>query len=260
MGDADDPDLTELSPASDTPTRSDRAWALDDGADEVTTHVASWRRAAAVACAIVVGAAVVIGGLTVWHLRDRPAEVGSPPAPPTMSAEVPASVPEDPADQTFVRELRDRGVEVSDLAWYAENGRILCRVAVNKNASPGSRTFEIAREVVRGEDPTWDSAKVSNYTAAVFNAYCPHMWGPSAAVISKMPPDERYVALFMDRTGGTSDDYPGNIQAARNQCRALSEGTSRAWLLQEMVDSGIEEDLSDRILRVGIEVYCPEFA
>lgn len=262
MGEPVDPELTELAPASDTPTRSDRAWALDDGDDDaVTTRLTPGRitAGAVTASLMLICIAVAVG---VWLLPgDNQAEDAAsvptterPVAPP----DDPAEMFTDPADRSFVEELRIRNVEVSDPVWYIQNARFLCGVMVRDDVVPGARAMESARKFIAGEDPTWDSAKVGNFAEATINAYCPQMRGLGSEAIAALPPDQRFIALFEQRTGMRSMDHAGNIEAARNQCAELSAGTSRESLAKEIMTPTINEDTAQRVIDVSIEVYCPE--
>lgn len=92
----DDSDLTELSAASDTETRSDRAWGLADDAEEFPTQRLSPGRitGAAVAASVV----VVVGAVVVAWMYVREPSPGEPSAQP--SAPAPAAPLPEPAPRT----------------------------------------------------------------------------------------------------------------------------------------------------------------
>lgn len=129
MGDVDDPDLTELSPVSDTPTRSDRAWALDDADDLPTTRMTPGRiTAAAVIASVLLVCAAIAAVLIV-----RPWSDPAPPAPPDASPPSTTSAPQgllnglyelrpDWAASTYRDNQRDDGSTVS---WKSEGPAVL---------------------------------------------------------------------------------------------------------------------------------------
>jgi hypothetical protein len=278
---ADEAD-TKLGLAADAPTEFrdpvpaevQQAWSVDnDFGDLGPDQSASWRWVAAIGGAIIIVAAAVAGGIVAWDRHNRPPEP-APAAGPTTP-----EWPTDPADKIFVDEMTQRGVEVSNMSWYADSARGICRILVEEGAIPGNSTFAFAKHIVAKEEKTWDGHMLSNYVGAMFNAYCPQLWGPTSDDIDRMAPDDRYVALIGDRTGQKPADVAESIELAHYECSQLASGTSYNSLIESIaaaneglsrkgwIESVEEADrqgpkgdraMVQALVDVSIEVYCPE--
>lgn len=273
---------TKLGLAADAPTELrdpvpvevQQAWSVDnDFGDLDRDQSASWRRVAAIGGAIVIAAAVVAGGIVAWDRYNRapePAPVTEPTTP---------EWPTDPADKVFVDEMTYRGVEVSNMGWYADSARGICRILVEEVAIPGNSTFAFAEYIVAKDEKTWDGHMLSNYVGAMFNAYCPQLWGPTSEEIDRMAPDDRYLALMADRAGQKPADVAESVQLAHYECSQLASGRSynsliesiaaanegigrKGWIdaVEEADRQGPEGDraMVQTLVDVSIEVYCPE--
>lgn len=277
----DDQAATELGLAADAPTEFrdpvpvevQQAWSNDDETVEFDADHASWHRVAAIGGVMVVAAAVIAGGIVAWDRYNQP------PAPAPTAEPAAPEWPTDPADKVFVDEMTHRGVEVSNMSWYADSARGICRILVEEAAVPGNSTFAFAKYIVAKDEKTWDGHMLSNYVGAMFNAYCPQLWGPTSEEIDRMAPDDRYVALIADRTGQDPADVAESVQLAHYQCSQLASGTSYNSLINSIAAAnegigrkgwidGVEQadregPKGDRatvqaLVDISIEVYCPD--
>ncbi|QRY43205.1 DUF732 domain-containing protein [Mycolicibacterium boenickei] len=282
---ADEAD-TKLGLAADAPTEfrdpvpveAQQAWSIDnDFSDLDSGRTVPWPRVAAIGGAIIIAAAVVAVSIVAWDRHNQAPE----PAPVAELAAEPAAPewPADPADKAFVEEMKQRGVEVSNLRWYADNARSMCRILVEEAATPGSSTFAFAKYMVAKDEKTWDGHMLSNYVGAMFNSYCPKLWGPTPEEIDRMAPDDRYVALMADRTGQTPVDVAESVRLAHYECSQLTSGVSHTSLVESIAASnegigrkgwieGVEQADRDgpkgdramvqALVDVSIAVYCPD--
>lgn len=204
--------------------------------------------------------------------------IPGPPTSPTTSAPPPSvttsprptpATPTPPVlqgvDGEFIAAMRGYGVPVSeqDPQWTVDQARTICRAAEDnpRRYPPGKDTMLAFVKYIKENNPDWTQQQATRLAHGGVDYYCPWVWGPNPQEIAAMPPDQRYLAMLLDRLGITpTDNGVSLINAARQWCGWKAQG----WQNYQVVDATTlgtnnRKDLPEMV-EIAIDVYCPEFS
>ena len=154
---------------------------------------------------------------------------------------------------------------MEDWDYYVRNAKIMCDT-VRKGEPPGNFGFDVVKQVVRSDEPTWTTPQILNYSAAIYNWYCPEMWGPTDEQVAAMPPEQRLKARSNSCAGMMEPiDMNQMTSIAQNICQMLDGGTAYDKAVHTVHDSNKEanpqftEDVARGVVGASVEAYCPAY-
>ncbi|MGK2852643.1 MAG: DUF732 domain-containing protein [Microbacteriaceae bacterium] len=275
---------TELAGVAEGDTQSAYAWGQTDDldqppqVDELDEPSQRWwtpGRITAVAVISSVLLAAAVAGAAYRHIWGGPGSAASPQtsaASATMPATLLIPIPATPTtpvlqgvDGEFIAAMRAYGVPVNeqDPEFTVIQGTAICKAAEDnpRRYPPGKDTVLAFVKYIKENNPGWTQQQATRLAHGGVDYYCPWVWGPSPEEIAAMPPDQRYLAMLLDRLGITpSDNGVSLINAARQWCSLKAQGWGNGRVVNETtLDGNNREDLPEMV-QIAIDVYCPEFS